>query len=65
VTAYHKGDKWGATINSKKRSFSKLLFCQFDTENEAKLAEFDLFTLGRVKLCVKFIQKLYFNRYNR
>ncbi|MGI2166212.1 hypothetical protein ACRN9L_09545 [Shewanella oncorhynchi] len=46
VTVYNKEDKWGATVSSKNSSFSKYLYRKFDTENEAKLAAFDLFTLA-------------------
>lgn len=46
VTVYQKGDKWAATVSSKDGSYRKFLYRNFDHEQEAKLAAFDLFMLA-------------------
>ncbi|MCV5803766.1 hypothetical protein OFN34_33715, partial [Escherichia coli] len=38
VTVYQKSGKWGATVNSKDGNYSKFLYRNFDSEQEAKLA---------------------------
>ncbi|MDW1679932.1 hypothetical protein [Vibrio sp. Vb5029] len=46
VTVYQKSGKWGATVNSKDGNYSKFLYRNFDSEQQAKLAAFDLFMLA-------------------